>query len=120
MAGGVYLENWKAYQAAWADIGDDKRRALLERSVTSDCAYADPTGEANGLEALIAYIGKFQQQFPCVYFENDEFATHHGQALAACRRHDRSGSPPATGNSYACFGKDGKLVRMTGFPQKPA
>lgn len=114
----VYLENWKSYQAAWANIGDDERRALLERSVAPDCTYADPAGDANGLESLIVYIGKFQQQFPGAYFENDEFASHHGQALAAWRRLDRSGSPPVPGKSYARFGDDGKLVRMTGFPTK--
>lgn len=115
-----YLENWKAYQAAWADIAHDERRALLERSVASDCAYADPAGAVDGIEELIAYIGKFQHQFPGAYFENDEFMAHHGQALAAWRRLDRNGSPPALGNSYAHFGEDGKLVRMTGFPHKPA
>lgn len=111
-----YFQNWKAYQAAWADIGDDERRALLERSVASDCAYADPAGAANGLEELIAYIGKFQQKFTGAYFENEEFASHHGHALAAWRRLDRAGSPPVPGKSYGRFGEDGKLVRMTGFP----
>lgn len=112
----VYLENWKAYQAAWADISDDKRRELLEQSVATDCAYADPAGAADGLEALTAYIGKFQQRFPGAWFENDKFSSHHGQALATWRRLDRNGSPPALGKSYARFGENGKLVRMTGFP----
>lgn len=115
-----YLQTWESYQAAWADIGNDERRALLEKSVARACAYADPAGEANGLEELIVYIGKFQQQFAGAYFENDDFSSHHGQAIAAWRRLDRKGSPPAPGHSYACFGDDGKLVRMTGFPQKSA
>jgi len=113
-----YLETWKAYQAAWADIGDEERQALLERSVAPDCAYADSAGDAHGIEALIAYIGKFQQQFPGAFFENNKFASHHGQALAAWWRLDRSDSPPAPGKSYASFAEGGKLVRMTGFPSK--
>ena len=113
-----YQEVWKDYQAAWANISDAERRELLERSVAADCVYADPAGDAEGLEALIAYVGRFQQQFPGARFENDALLVHHDQALATWRRLDPNGGPPAPGNSYAQFGSDGRLVRMTGFPRK--
>ena len=119
MTNDLYLQAWTAYQSAWADIRDDERRDLLEGSVAADCEYSDPAGDARGLDALIAYIGKFQEQFPGARFENDNFLVHHDQALATWRRLDPNGGPSAPGNSYAQFGPDGKLVRMTGFPRKP-
>lgn len=109
------LETWKTYQAAWSDMPDDDRRALLSRSVTDDCIYSDPTDSCDGVDALIAHIEGSQKKIPGARFQNDKFLDHHEQGLSEWTMFDGKGTVVATGTSYARFGGDGRLTHMTGF-----
>lgn len=109
------LDTWMTYQAAWSDISDDERRTLLARSVADDCVYSDPTGFADGVDALVAKIEGSQAKVPGARFRNDKFFDHHAQGLFEWTMFDGKGAVAATGTSYARFGGDGRLTQMTGF-----
>ncbi len=115
------LDTWTTYQAAWSDIADDERRALLVESVDKNCVYADPTDRCEGIDALIAHIEGSQKKMPGARFRNDKFLVHHDQGLSEWTMFDGEGSVFTTGTSYARFGADGRLTRMTGFfePKQP-
>ena len=52
------------YGAAWGEADEAQRRALLEKAWSEDGVYLDPTGRADGREALVQHIGGFQQMMP--------------------------------------------------------
>ena len=52
------------YGAAWNEPDEAARRALLDRSWADDGQYSDPTGSADGRDALVAHIGGFQGMMP--------------------------------------------------------
>ncbi len=109
------LETWTIYQSAWSAIPDEERRALLARSVADDCVYSDPTDYCEGVDALIARIEGSQKKVPGARFQSDKFLDHHEQGLSEWTMFDGEGTVVATGASYARFGADGRLTRMTGF-----
>jgi hypothetical protein len=53
-----------AYGDTWNEPDEDKRRALLTKSWADDGQYSDPTGSADGRDALLAHIAGFQVMFP--------------------------------------------------------
>ena len=52
------------YGAAWNEPDEQARRELLTRAWADDGQYSDPTGRADGRDALIAHIGGFQAMMP--------------------------------------------------------
>ncbi len=115
MANDAYLNTWNIYQSAWSDIGAEERRSLLAKSVAENCVYSDPTDHCDGIDALITHIEGSHKKVPGARFRNDKFLDHHGQGLSDWTMFDGKGEVVATGTSYARFGADGRLIRMTGF-----
>lgn len=109
------LETWKTYQAAWADMPADQRRAMLAKSVTDNCIYSDPSDYCEGVDALIVHIEGSLAKWPGLSFRNDKLLEHHDQGLSFWTMFDGDGGVVVTGHSYACFGANGRLTRMTGF-----
>ena len=109
------LAAWTDYQAAWSDIPEDERRALLGRSVAERCVYSDPTSSCDGFEALIGHIEQSQKKMPGARFQNDKFLDHHEHGLSEWTMFDGKGAKVTTGTSYARFGGDGRMTQMTGF-----
>lgn len=110
-----YGDTWATYQAAWAEISGPERAQLLERSVSSECVYSDPMGQARGLQELTTYIENFLTTASGSTFKNSKFSEHHGHAVATWKLLDTSGGVIQNGNSYARFGDDGRLTRIIGF-----
>jgi hypothetical protein len=52
------------YFAAWNEPDPDKRRRMLERSVTGDAELVDPTGRAQSIDGLAERIGRYQSAAP--------------------------------------------------------
>ena len=52
------------YGAAWNETDSVARRRLLDRAWADAGVYCDPTGRAEGRDALHAHIAGFQEQFP--------------------------------------------------------
>ncbi len=111
----AYRKTWATYQAAWEDVSAAERQSLLDRSMADDCVYTDPQGQADGRGALIAYIVQFRLAMPGYSFKNRTFTDHHAQSLAGWTLFDADGAEAQPGSSYARYGDDGRITRVTGF-----
>ncbi len=110
-----FRATWATYQAAWEDVSPDERLRLLNESVADDCVYTDPNRQTNNRAELIDYIEKFRAGMPGGTFKNHQFTDHHQQSLAGWMLYNANGSELQPGNSYAHFGDDGRITRVTGF-----
>jgi len=64
---------------------------------------------------LIARMEQTQLRFPGSRITNDELLAHDEQSLSYWTMVDGDGALLTPGNSYARYGKDGRLVQMSGF-----
>ena len=115
MSNDTHEAQWKAYSEAWADITPEKRRELLVPVVAAGCLFADPDTEVGGLDAFLAHIEKFQQDYPGAYFETRKFMEHHGQSLAEWMMRSKDGAEFLPGTSVARYGEDGRITQIAGF-----
>lgn len=116
----AYLSTWKTYQSAWSDVGDAERKRLLQASVSENCIYADPiTDERHGHAELIEKIRNSQASYPGVSFRNDQLTDYGDQGLSEWTMYGANGAELLRGASYARFGEDGRLTRMSGFFKPP-
>lgn len=61
----VVVEHIDGYFAAWNEPLTERRRTLLERSVTADVELIHPTwGRSQGIDALLARIDSYQSALP--------------------------------------------------------
>lgn len=109
------LENWNTWQAAWADIPADERRAMLAASVAPEAVYTDPTSISHGYDEITAKVLAAQVNFPGCTFRPDKFHAHHGQAISEWTMLDGTGKPIFVGVSHARFASDDRLSSMIGF-----
>lgn len=104
------------YVAAWAQIDEEERRALLEKSWADDGIYIDPTAEVVGREALIRLIESYHQQFAghrilCTSGVDE----HHSRFRFTWAWVDPEGNLVSEGMDFGEVGPDGRLIRITGF-----
>lgn len=112
-------ETWKTYVASWRAPSIESKRALLQRSLAVDCAYADPFEQTRGWEQLMTYMARFHRQSSGSYFVTLEFATHHGRSLAKWEMRDAQDNGIGDGIGYGEYDRDGKLVSISNFFQVP-
>ncbi|MBM3572311.1 MAG: nuclear transport factor 2 family protein [Alphaproteobacteria bacterium] len=110
---------WEIYASAWRAAGAEAKQELLARSVSADAIYRDPLAECPGHLPLISYMLEFHQQVPGGYFETTYFLAHHQRSIAKWNMRDGAGQKIGEGVSYGEYGKDGKLIAMTGFFDPP-
>ncbi len=115
----AYRATWATYQAAWGDVSSAERQELLSKSVSDNCVYTDPQGQANNRAELIAYIEGFRQAMPGYTFKNHTFLDHHAQSMAGWILHDASGAEAQPGSSWAHYGEDGRITNVSGFFEAP-
>jgi hypothetical protein len=104
------------YGASWNEPDEGKRRALLEKSWSDDAVYQDPTGRAEGRDALVAHIGGFQQMFPGSTIENTSGVDTYGSVIrfAWVMRNDK-GEVAIEGMDFGELAPDGRLQSISGF-----
>lgn len=104
------------YAAAWAQIDEGKRHALLEKSWADYGIYIDPTASAVGREALNHLIESFHQQYAghrilCTSGVDE----HHGRFRFTWAWVGPEGHLISEGMDFGEVGPDGRLTRITGF-----
>lgn len=104
------------YGEAWNVDDEGERRKLLEESWADDGVYCDPTGRADGREALVAMISGARQQFGNFRIEQttgvDE---HNGWARFGWRMDAEDGSTMIEGFDVVEMASDGRISRIVGF-----
>ncbi|HVB62751.1 MAG: nuclear transport factor 2 family protein [Ktedonobacteraceae bacterium] len=105
-----------AYAAAWEEIDERKRRALLEMSWAQNGIFTSPIGEAVGREALVRHIEDFHQRFAGHRFIfTSGMDVHHGRLRFTWAMVGPEGSRVSEGMDFGEVDSDGRLLRITGF-----
>jgi len=105
-----------AYGASWNEIDEEKRRKLLEQSWADDAIYQDPTGRAEGREALVAHIGGFQEMMPGHTIDATSAVDTHGSVFRfAWVMTGPDGAVALEGMDFGTVAPDGRLESITGF-----
>jgi hypothetical protein len=113
-----------AYASAWEEADHAKRLGILETCWASDGVYLDPSGRAEGREALSNLIGGFQQTFAGHRIVLASGADEHDDYLRfAWTISGPDGSVVMEGVDFGQLDADGRLKLICGFfgplPQVP-
>lgn len=101
------------YGAAWNELDEDRRRALLELAWADDGLYRDPTVVAQGRDALVDAIGTFHADFPGSELEIvGTIDTYDGHLRFAWTI---TGTAALPGEDIGQVGDDLRLTAITGF-----
>lgn len=104
------------YFGAWNEQDPDKRRRMLERSVTDDAELVDPTGRWEGVAALTERIGRYQSAAPGTEVVIASGADAHNDVVRyAWRIVDQQGREVMEGIDVAERVDDGRLRRILMF-----
>jgi hypothetical protein len=110
------------YAAAWDEPGREKRKALLEASITADAVYVDPTVETRGIPALMDHIDTVAARYPgsCLQLTS-AVDVHHGLGRFGWRKVLADGTELPECIDIVELADDGKLARVIGFfgPLRP-
>jgi len=111
-----------AYGAAWNEPDEKARRALLDRSWADDGAYSDPTGSADGRDALIAHIGGFQAMMPGHTIDMTSGLDTRDNVFRFAWVMRNGGEDVLEGMDYGELAADGRISKIVGFfgPFPPA
>ena len=105
-----------AYGAAWAEPDEAKRRALLTEAWAEAGVYVDPTGRADGREALVQHIAGFHGMFPGHRIDNASGVDEHdGYLRFAWKMVGPDGAVVMEGVDFGSLDGDGKLKSIVGF-----
>jgi hypothetical protein len=112
-----------AYGASWNEPDEAQRQKLLEQSWADDAIYQDPTGRAEGRDALVAHIGGFHQMMPGSTIDITSGIDTYGTAFRfAWEMRDADGNVAVEGMDAGTIAPDGRIASITGFfgPFPPA
>jgi hypothetical protein len=105
-----------AYALAWTERDRAKRLAILERCFASDGVYLDPSGRADGREALCEHIAGFQQRLVDHRLDlASGIDEHDGYVRFAWRLSAPDGSQVMEGVDFGELDANGRLKLICGF-----
>jgi hypothetical protein len=110
----THHDTWHAYATAWS-AAQPQRGDLLDRTVSPEVAYRDPTAEVQGRAGLSDYMSAFQQGFPGFRFAIMAVEAHHDRSLARWQLHAPDGTPVQDGISHAVHDAAHRLADIAGF-----
>jgi SnoaL-like protein len=103
------------YGAAWNELEQAKRTALLEASWADDGVYQDPSGIAKGRAALVAYIGEFHEGNPGHTVEQASGVDAYDAGLRWAWVTRNGDQIALEGMDFAELAPDGRIKRIVGF-----
>ena len=111
-----------AYGAAWNEPDEKARRELLTRSWADDGQYSDPTGSADGRDALVAHIGGFQAMMPGHTIDMTSGLDTRDNVFRFAWVMRNGAEDVLEGMDYGELAADGRISRIVGFfgPFPPA
>ena len=108
------------YGGSWNEHDAGARRRALASCWAPDGVYCDPTVVVEGLDALVAHIGRFHERMPghgLVVTSN--VTEHHGWLTFGWRILDPGGTTVLDGFDVGELDGDGRLTRIVGFFTPP-
>ncbi len=115
-----HRSQWDAYGELWTITDVAARREACDGVLATSCTYTDPTVHAEGVEEIVAYMTRFQQNAPGGHFVTETFLGHHDRSLARWAMVLGDRTVVGTGTSFATYDTAGALTSMTGFIDAPA
>jgi hypothetical protein len=104
------------YIAAWNELDQGRRRALVAETFTEDASYLDPLMSGEGHDGIDAMIASVHAQYPGHRFELAEGPdSHHDRLRFAWHLIGPGGGPIAKGIDFAVVADDGRMRFVTGF-----
>jgi hypothetical protein len=105
-----------AYMASWAEPDEAKRRALLEDAWAEDGTYLDPSGKADGREALVQHIAGFQSTFAGHKMLPASGLDHHdGYLRFGWKMLGPDDKQILEGVDFGSFDDEGRIKQIVGF-----
>ncbi|MEX0874868.1 MAG: nuclear transport factor 2 family protein [Actinomycetota bacterium] len=109
-------ESVASYQAAWGESDEGARRSLLDTAWAGDGLYLDPSGRADGRDALIEHIGGFQKTFAGHTMEpTSAVDAHDGYLRFGWRLLDPDGKQILEGVDFGAYDDAGRITLIVGF-----
>ena len=104
------------YFEAWNEADSERRRALLERSITPDAELVDPTGRWRGLAGLSERIGNYLASAPGTrVVPSSGVDAHHDVVRYSWSVVDEDGRELIEGVDVGERANDGRLNRIAMF-----
>ena len=110
----IVVQQLDDYFAAWNEPQTERRRRLLERSVTADVELVHPAwGRSCGIDALATHIGNYQSAFPktavvlATGFDSHNDIVRYGWDIV-----DQDGRRMMEGIDVVELASDGRLKRI--------
>jgi len=104
------------YEAAWQESNEQARLELLTNCWAENGIYQDPSGRAEGRDALSAHIAGFHKTYPGARIEVTSAVQSYDVNLRF-NWHMRmaDGTVAVGGVDFGQIAPDGQLARITGF-----
>ena len=104
------------YGAAWSEADEAKRRELLDEAWADDGTYLDPTGRADGRDALVTHIAGFLQMMPGHRIDlASGVDAHDGYVRFAWKMVGPDEQTVMEGVDFGTLADDGKIKSIVGF-----
>jgi hypothetical protein len=103
------------YGATWNEPDESKRRALLERAWSDTGVYMDPTGRADGRDALVAHISGFREMMPGHTIDMTSGVDAHGNVFRFAWVMRNGDETLLEGMDFGEVADDGRISRIIGF-----
>ena len=105
--------------AAWGDSNRDSRADLVRSAIGESFYYADPHAPEpiTSVGGLLEFLGQFPPGASARVIEPVDI--HHGHARANVA-FDFGGGKSMVGQYFGDLDRDGKIIRVVGFPGKGA
>lgn len=103
------------YGAAWNEPDPVARAALLEAAWSTHGTYRDPTGRADGRDALVAHIGGFQEAMPGHTIHQESGVDTYGDVFRFAWSMRNADGVVLEGLDYGELDDDGRITRIVGF-----
>jgi hypothetical protein len=105
-----------AYFAAWNETAAERRRELLEESISGDAELVDPTGRWSGVDGVMARIARYHDAAPGTSVVPSSGVDAHNDVVRyAWEIVDASGQKLLEGLDVAERAADGRLRRILMF-----
>lgn len=102
--------------ALWNTTDEEARRRIADGIFTEDAIMTYPTLQAEGIDGIVATIGRFQEQFPGARFEAvSGVEYHHGWMRDSWRMVTAEGAIALEGEDVCELAEEGRLRRAIGF-----
>ena len=103
------------YGDAWNEPDEAARRELLTKSWADAGTYSDPTGSADGRDALLAHIGGFRAMMPGHTIDMISGLDTRANVFRFAWVMRNGTEEVLEGMDYGELGPDGRITKIVGF-----